>query len=252
MEEEGTATTADAELGAAPRTRWCARAFAAGAAPRATWTRALSTAAATAAATWASVSAAATSRERPAISTSPPLLLRRRPRRRRRRTFAGWRTIAVGVASARTAPTAHAPALAEAASLASAASRLWALALAAAQVMASAITIQVSACAAWDGGEDCGRSACADEHDPFLQKGCHGRGHCVCDRATRSCGCECHVGFAPPCAPTPRARATATAYREGGVRGKCVCAEGWRGKDWASTSAPRAAPARMAASTTSA
>ena len=33
-------------------------------------------------------------------------------------------------------------------------------------------------CSLGYGGEDCGRSACADAHDPFTRKGCHGRGHC--------------------------------------------------------------------------
>jgi syndecan 4 len=76
------------------------------------------------------------------------------------------------------------------------------------------------------------RSACALVGDES-PRGCHGRGHCECDRATRTCACECHKGWAPPFCANTTCPADCHAYSRHGHcdRGRCVCAAGWRGAD---------------------
>ena len=79
-------------------------------------------------------------------------------------------------------------------------------------------------------GEDCGRSVCTDPLD-LTARTCHGRGNCECDRATHSCSCACHVGFAPPfCANTTCPADCHSGSGQGTcVAGKCLCSPGWRG-----------------------
>jgi syndecan 4 len=83
-----------------------------------------------------------------------------------------------------------------------------------------------------------------DEMDDPLEhpKGCHGRGRCVCDRATRHCECECHVGFAPPfCAVTTCEEDCHSREGHGQcVLGKCECHAGFRGVACATEVCPHA------------
>ena len=102
----------------------------------------------------------------------------------------------------------------------------------------------VCVCSLGYAGEDCGRSACAtpDDESPH---GCHGRGHCECDRATRSCECQCQVGFAPPLCANTTCQADCHSAEGHGVcvRGKCQCNgdinSGWRGADCGVDICPR-------------
>ena len=95
-------------------------------------------------------------------------------------------------------------------------------------------------CALGYAGEDCGRSACADATDDH-HKGCHGRGHCTCERATRQCSCQCHVGFAPPfCANTTCPADCHSRLGQGHCdRGRCRCAPGFRGMSCATEICPK-------------
>jgi syndecan 4 len=83
-----------------------------------------------------------------------------------------------------------------------------------------------------------------DEMDDPLEhpKGCHGRGRCVCDRVTRHCECECHVGFAPPfCAITTCEEDCHSREGHGQcVLGKCECHAGFRGVACATEVCPHA------------
>ena len=102
----------------------------------------------------------------------------------------------------------------------------------------------ICVCSLGYAGEDCGRSACAtpDDESPH---GCHGRGHCECDRATRSCECQCQVGFAPPLCANTTCQADCHSAEGHGVcvRGKCQCNgdinSGWRGADCGVDICPR-------------
>ncbi len=93
-------------------------------------------------------------------------------------------------------------------------------------------------------GEDCGRSACLDATDDPLAhpKGCHGRGHCVCDRVARRCECECYVGYAPPFCARTTCQDDCHAHEGQGqcVLGKCQCAAGFRGVACATEVCPHA------------
>jgi tenascin len=94
-------------------------------------------------------------------------------------------------------------------------------------------------CALGYAGKDCGRSACADADDD-TRKGCHGNGHCVCDRISQTCRCECHVGYAPPFCANTTCPANCHAPTGGRcVQGKCACAPGWRGISCATEVCPK-------------